>query len=48
VAADVKRHLEREVGRERQERSWAIYEELRAELGYADNLGALQWHAIGP
>ena len=42
VTADLKRHLEREVGHERQERYWAIFEELRAELGYADYLGTLQ------
>lgn len=42
VTVDLKRHLEREVGHERQERYWAIFEELRRELGYADYLGALQ------
>src|SRR5438105_13073537 len=42
VAADLKRHLETEVGHERQQRYWAFFEELRAELGYADYLGALQ------
>lgn len=42
VAADLKEHLEREVGHERQERYWTIFEELRAEVGYADYLGALQ------
>ncbi len=42
VTADLKRQLEREVGHERQERYWIIFEELRAELGYADYLGALQ------
>ena len=42
VTTDLKRQLEREVGPERQERYWAIFEELRAELGYADYLGALQ------
>lgn len=42
VTADLKRQLEQEVGRERQERYWTIFEELRAELGYADYLGALQ------
>lgn len=46
IAADLKRHLEREVGRERQERYWAIFEELRAELGYADYLGALQQYRV--
>jgi FMN phosphatase YigB (HAD superfamily) len=42
VAADLKRYLTREVGAERAERYWAIFEALRAELGYADYLGALQ------
>jgi hypothetical protein len=42
VTADLRRHLEREVGTERNARYWAIFEELRAELGYADYLGALQ------
>jgi FMN phosphatase YigB (HAD superfamily) len=46
VSADLKRHLTREVGVERQERYWAIFEELRAELGYADYLGALQRYRI--
>ena len=46
IAADLKRHLEREVGRERQERYWAIFEDLRAELGYADYLGALQRYRV--
>src|SRR3989442_8851841 len=46
IAADLKRHLEREVGRERQERYWAIFEEVRAELGYADYLGALQRYRV--
>ena len=42
VTTDLKRHLEREVGHERQQRYWAIFEELRSQLGYADYLGALQ------
>ena len=42
VTADLKQHLEREIGHERQERYWSIFEELRTELGYADYLGALQ------
>jgi FMN phosphatase YigB (HAD superfamily) len=42
VVTDLMRHLEREVGHERQQRYWAIFEELRSELGYADYLGALQ------
>jgi FMN phosphatase YigB (HAD superfamily) len=42
VAADLKHHLETEVGPERQQRYWEFFEQLRAELGYADYLGALQ------
>jgi FMN phosphatase YigB (HAD superfamily) len=46
VAADLKRHLVREVGAGRAEQYWAIFEELRAELGYADYLGALQRYRL--
>ncbi len=46
VAADLKRHLERQLGHERQERYWTIFEQLRAELGYADYLGALQRYRV--
>src|SRR5438477_3920244 len=46
IAADLKRHLEQEVGHERQERYWALFEELRTELGYADYLGALQRYRV--
>ena len=42
VTDDLKRHLEREVGAERAGGYWAIFDQLRAELGYADYLGALQ------
>ena len=42
VTADLKGQLDRELGHERQERYWSIFEELRTELGYADYLGALQ------
>jgi len=42
VTADLKRHLEAEVGLDRAQRYWAIFEQLRVELGYADYLGALQ------
>ena len=42
VTADLRNHLEQEVGHERQERYWSIFEELRSEVGYADYLGALQ------
>lgn len=46
VIVDLMRHLEREVGHEREQRYWAIFEELRAELGYADYLGALQRYRV--
>ncbi|HEY6200083.1 MAG TPA: HAD family hydrolase [Candidatus Binatia bacterium] len=42
IALDLKNHLEREVGHERQERYWTLFEELRTKVGYADYLGALQ------
>jgi hypothetical protein len=39
---DLQRHLKKRLGVERQARYWDILEELRAELGYADYLGAVQ------
>src|SRR5262249_61784792 len=42
VTGDLKRHLEEQVGHERQQRYWEFFEQLRTELGYADYLGALQ------
>jgi len=42
ITADLKRHLTQAFGAERQERYWAIFEAQRADLGYADYLGALQ------
>jgi hypothetical protein len=46
VTADLKRHLEKQVGTERQQRYWDIFEQLRTELGYADYLGALQRYRV--
>ena len=46
VADDLKQFLNEEVGTERQERYWALFEELRRELGYADYLGALQRYRL--
>ncbi len=46
VVADLMRHLEREVGHERQQRYWTLFEQLRTELGYADYLGALQRYRL--
>jgi FMN phosphatase YigB (HAD superfamily) len=42
VTADLRRHLDREVGAARARQYWRIFEALRTELGYADYLGALQ------
>jgi hypothetical protein len=46
VAQDLRKFLEKEVGVERSNRYWEIFEQLRAELGYADYLGALQRYRI--
>ena len=46
VQNDLSAHLEREVGLASRDRYWQIFEELRAELGYADYLGALQRYRL--
>src|SRR4029453_2627186 len=46
VQADLKRYLEYEFGTECSNRYWAIFDQLRAELGYADYLGALQRYRV--
>ncbi len=46
VALDLRRYMERELGPERQERYWVLFEQLRSELGYADYLGALQRYRV--
>jgi FMN phosphatase YigB (HAD superfamily) len=46
VSLDLRRYMERELGPERQERYWVIFEQLRSELGYADYLGALQRYRV--
>ncbi len=42
VIADLRRHLDQTVGHDSEQQYWAIFEQLRNELGYADYLGALQ------
>jgi FMN phosphatase YigB (HAD superfamily) len=42
VIADLRHHLEKEVGRKGSQCYWNNFELLREELGYADYLGALQ------
>jgi FMN phosphatase YigB (HAD superfamily) len=46
VQGDLSAHLEREFGRTHRDRYWSIFETLRAELGYADYLGALQRYRL--
>ena len=46
VQDDLGNHLEREFGRVKRDRYWAIFEELRGQLGYADYLGALQRYRL--
>jgi FMN phosphatase YigB (HAD superfamily) len=46
IAAELQRHLQNTVGPGSAERYWQIFEHLRAELGYADYLGALQRYRI--
>jgi len=46
VENDLQRHIEREFGAETRDRYFAIFEELRADLGYADYLGALQRYRL--
>lgn len=47
VVRDLSAHLEREFGAESRDRYWKIFEDLRAELGYTDYLGALQRYRLG-
>lgn len=46
VERDLRQHLLDAFGEERQARYWEIFETLRAELGYADYLGALQRYRV--
>ena len=42
VAADLRSHLDAEVGPDCGRLYWELFEQIRTELGYADYLGALQ------
>src|SRR5215469_2170286 len=46
IQHDLKDHLERSYGRDARERYWRILEDLFAELGYRDYLGALQRYRV--
>lgn len=47
VQDDLRTHLASEFGNDSRDRYWKIFEELRAQLGYADYLGALQRYRLG-
>lgn len=46
VQRDLGTHLEQEYGEKARDRYWALFEELRSQLGYADYLGALQRYRL--
>ena len=46
IVADLHAHLERAFGAACAQRYWTIFEDLRAEIGYADYLGALQRYRV--
>ena len=46
VQRDLGDHLTTNYGQEAKTRYWALFEELRASLGYADYLGALQRYRL--
>jgi FMN phosphatase YigB (HAD superfamily) len=46
IIHDLKRHIEQQFGMQTRDRYFAIFEELRAQLGYADYLGALQRYRL--
>jgi FMN phosphatase YigB (HAD superfamily) len=47
VQKDLRDHLLSQFGPAARDRYWTIFEQLRAELGYADYLGALQRYQVG-
>jgi FMN phosphatase YigB (HAD superfamily) len=47
VQDDLRAHLASEFGNDSGDRYWKIFDELRAQLGYADYLGALQRYRLG-
>jgi FMN phosphatase YigB (HAD superfamily) len=46
LQADLSSHLTENYGAEVHDRFWAIFEDLRTELGYADYLGALERYRL--
>jgi FMN phosphatase YigB (HAD superfamily) len=46
VLSDLREHMMQEFGADNSARYWQIFEDLRAQLGYADYLGALQRYRL--
>jgi FMN phosphatase YigB (HAD superfamily) len=46
IQRDLSEHLEANYGQEARDRFWALFEDQRAALGYADYLGALQRYRL--
>lgn len=46
VQRDLSDHLAAQYGQAARDRYWALFEEIRAEIGYADYLGALQRYRL--
>lgn len=46
VTADLQKHLAQKVGADGAKQYWALFEELRSQMGYADYLGALQQYRL--
>jgi FMN phosphatase YigB (HAD superfamily) len=46
VQDDLRNHLAKEFGAGARDRYWALFEELRQQVGYADYLGALQRYRL--
>jgi hypothetical protein len=46
VQVDLRAHLIEDFGEAAEQRYWALFEELRGELGYADYLGALERYRV--
>jgi len=46
IQHDLSAHLEEHYGEKARDRFWALFEEQRAQLGYADYLGALQRYRV--
>jgi len=46
IQSDLGKHLAANYGAEVRDRFWVIFEQLRAELGYADYLGALERYRL--